>query len=254
MANEVVEQPKKSFSMVLSESLNEVKDALPGDFNVTRFVQNSVALLNENEQLAEFAKSYGTTQIKAGMMKSAYLGLDFMNKEAYLIPYKNKLQFMVDYRGSVKLAKKYSMRPIKDIYAKLVRQGDEFVEKIVDGQPSIDFKPLPFNDGAIIGVFAVCLFDDGGMIYDVMSKKELENTRSASRASNSPAWTKFTGEMYKKTVLHRLCKHIEIDFDNPTQRKYFEEDSEIDDVVADVEVPDVFEDVDIVETVDIEVE
>ena len=27
--------------------------------------------------------------------------------------------------------------------------------------------------------------------------------------------------MYKKTVLHRLCKHIELDFENPTQRNAF---------------------------------
>jgi recombination protein RecT len=27
--------------------------------------------------------------------------------------------------------------------------------------------------------------------------------------------------MYKKTVLHRLCKHIELDFENPTQQNAF---------------------------------
>ena len=33
--------------------------------------------------------------------------------------------------------------------------------------------------------------------------------------------------MYKKTVLHRLCKHIEIDFDSPEQYRYFNEDLQI---------------------------
>ena len=33
--------------------------------------------------------------------------------------------------------------------------------------------------------------------------------------------------MYKKTVLHRLCKHIELDFENPTQRNAFMSDMEI---------------------------
>ena len=55
----------------------------------------------------------------------------------------------------------------------------------------------------------------------------MENSRKASKASNSPAWTKFTGEMYKKTVLHRLCKHIELDFDTPEQYKYFDEDMQM---------------------------
>ena len=217
----------ESFSLALTTSLNEVKAALPKDFNTTRFVQNAVALLNDNEQLQKFAKENGTSQIKAGMMKAAYLGLDFMNKEAYLIPYGKTLQFMTDYRGSVKNCKKYSIRPIKDIYAKLVREGDEFEEKIVNGEPSIDFNPKAFNNGEIIGAFAVCLFADGGMIYDTMSVADMENSRKASKASNSPAWTKFTGEMYKKTVLHRLCKHIELDFDTPEQYKYFDEDMQM---------------------------
>ena len=59
------------------------------------------------------------------------------------------------------------------------------------------------------------------MQYDTMSVADLENTRKSSKAANSPAWKNFTGEMYKKTVLHRLCKHIELDFENPTQRTTF---------------------------------
>lgn len=73
-----------------------------------------------------------------------------------------------------------------------------------------------------------------------MTLSDLENTRSASKASNSPAWKKFTGEMYKKTVLHRLCKHIELDFENPTQQTTFYSGVEIetnveDEVKADIE-------------------
>lgn len=227
--NQVMTQEKKEevFSVALSESLNGMQEALPSDFNIARFVQNSLSLLNDNTQLRNFARDHGTNQIKQGLFKAAYLGLDAMNKECYLIPYGNNLNFMIDYRGNVKLAKKYSLRPIKEIYAKIVREGDLFEEIIENGNPSINFKPKPFNSSKIIGAFAVCLYQDGGMIYDTMSLDDLENTRSSSKASNSPAWKKFTSEMYKKTVLHRLCKMIELEFDNPEQNRYFREDSEI---------------------------
>ena len=223
-------EKKETFSVMLTESLTEVEDALPRDFNKTRFVQNAVSLLNENETLGKFAKEQrnGALQIKAGLLKGAFLGLDFYSSEAYLIPYGSKLQFMPSYRGCVKLAQKYSIRPIKDIYAKVVRKGDEFEEKIVNGQPTVDFKPLPFNDGDIIGAFAVCQFQDGGMQYDVMSFKDLEQTRKASKMANGPAWKQYPAEMYKKTVIHRLCKHIQIDFDSPEQYKYFNEDNQAD--------------------------
>lgn len=224
--------PKQSFSMALTDKLESVKEALPQDFNKARFVQNALALLNDNPQL----QKYSQPQIMAGLLKGAYLGLDFYSKECYLIPYGDSLNYQTDYRGAKKLAKKYSVRPIKDIYAKLVREGDEFEELIVAGEQSINFKPKPFNDGKIVGAFAVCLFSDGGMVHDSMSLAELENTRKASKASNSPAWRNFTGEMYKKTVLHRLCKHIELDFENPTQQTTFMAGMEIETKIEDIEV------------------
>ena len=216
---QIVEKKENNsnFSIVLSDKLDSVSDALPKDFNKARFVQNALALVNENPNIAK----YGQQKIMAGLLKGAYLGLDFYSKECYLVPYGNDLNYQTDYRGAKKLAKKYSIRPIKDIYAKLVHEGDLFEEKIIGGEQSFDFKPKPFNDGKIIGAFAVVLYKDGGMAYDTMSLADLENTRKASKASNSPAWKNFTGEMYKKTVLHRLCKHIELDFENPTQQNMF---------------------------------
>lgn len=206
-----------TFDMYLSQKLDSVRDALPKDFNKQRFVQNAMALIHDNPEL----KNYNQNEIVMGLLKGAYLGLDFYNKECYLIPYGEQLNYQTDYRGAKKLAKKYSIRPIKDIYAKLVREGDEFEEVIINGEQGINFKPKAFNDGKIVGAFAVCLYQDGGMIYDAMSLADLENTRKSSKANNSPAWRNFTGEMYKKTVLHRLCKHIELDFENPTQQTAF---------------------------------
>ena len=216
---QIVEKKENNsnFSIVLADKLDSVSDALPKDFNKARFVQNALALVNENPNIAK----YGQQKIMSGLLKGAYLGLDFYSKECYLVPYGNDLNYQTDYRGAKKLAKKYSIRPIKDIYAKLVHEGDLFEEKIIGGEQSFDFKPKPFNDGKIIGAFAVVLYTDGGMAYDTMSLADLENTRKASKASNSPAWKNFTGEMYKKTVLHRLCKHIELDFENPTQQNMF---------------------------------
>ena len=77
------------------------------------------------------------------------------------------------------------------------------------------FKPIPFSDKEMVGAFAVVLFEDGSMMYDTMSKNDIENVRNTySKAKDSQAWRSSTGEMYKKTVLRRLCKLIDLDFDN----------------------------------------
>ena len=175
---QVANQEPQTFSVALTEKLNSVAEALPKDFNKARFVQNALALVNENPQLQKYSKA----QLMSGLMRGAYLGLDFYSKECYLVPYGNQLNYQTDYRGAKKLAKKYSIRPIKDIYAKLVREGDDFEESIENGEQTFNFKPKAFNDGKIIGAFAVVLYKDGGMTYDTMTLADLENTRKSSKA------------------------------------------------------------------------
>lgn len=211
MGNELMNK-QPDFSVALTTELESQRAALPNDFNVARFVQNSVALLNGNDVLRDFAKANGTAQIKQGLLRGAYLGLDALNAEMYLVPYGKTLNFMPSYKGMVKLAQKYSTREIKTIYAKVVRMGDDFEEVIDHGEPYINFRALPFNNAEIIGVFAVCQYMDGGMVYEVMSRADVEQCRKSAKAKNSPAW-QFYSEMAKKTVLRRLCKNLSIDMD-----------------------------------------
>lgn len=209
----------------LEELLDSKREAMPTSFNKTRFLQNCMTVLQDTKGIEQCdSKSVART-----MLKGAFLGLDFFNRECYAIVYGGQVQFQTDYKGEKKLAKKYSVRPVKDIYAKLVREGDDFRDEVKDGQQTIQFIPKPFNDGAILGAFAVALFEDGGMIYEVMSTAEIEATRkNYSKQANGQAWTKSPGEMYKKTVLRRLCKNIELDFDTIEQAQAFEDASDFD--------------------------
>ncbi len=204
----------------LQKLLDSKSEALPKGFNETRFLQNSMTVLQDTRNIEKVEpKSIART-----MLKGAFLGLDFFNRECYAIPYGNNLQFQTDYKGEIKLAKKYSINPIKDIYAKLVREGDEFEEAIKEGRQIVNFKPKSFNNGNILGAFAVALFQDGSMIYETMSVDEIEHTRTKfSKMPNGQAWKDSRGEMYKKTVLRRLCKLIELDFDTIEQKQAFDE-------------------------------
>lgn len=215
-----------NISTELMEKLTADEKALPEGFNKQRFVLNCVAVMNENP---EGFKSVKPASVVEAFTKGAYLGLDFFNKECYIIPYGSKANFQTDYKGEIKLAKRYSKNPIKDIYAKNVREGDFFEERIENGNQIVNFRPEPFSDKKIIGTFAVVLYKDGSMMYDTMSVAEIEHTRTSySKASNSKAWKESPGEMYKKTVLRRLCKMIDLDFDNIEQQEAFDDGSDFD--------------------------
>lgn len=223
MADNKLTVLQKSYTQL--ETLLKAKAAaLPKDFNQTRFLQNCMTVLQETKDIDKMHP----VSIARTMLKGAFLGLDFFNRECYAIPYGAQLQFQTDYKGEIKLAKKYSIRPIKDVYAKLVREGDKFEERVVDGRQSVNFEPVPFSDGEIIGAFAVVYYEDNTMIYDTMSKAEIEAIRdNFSKAKNSPAWAKTPGEMYKKTVLRRLMKLVEKDFGSAEQRKAYDESADV---------------------------
>jgi recombination protein RecT len=199
----------------IESQIDEKQKALPEGFQKERFVQNCLIVLKNMKGIQDI----DVNSVSRTLLQAAFLGLDFLSKECYAIAYYNKhtnsyeINFQTDYKGEVKLAKKYSINPIKEIYAKVVREGDDFQEIITDGKQSINFIPRPFSDKIIIGAFAVVLYADGSMMYEVMSSKEINSVKdNYSKSKNSEAWSKSEGEMYKKTVLRRLCKHISLDF------------------------------------------
>lgn len=209
----------------LDKLLDSKREAMPSNFNKTRFLQNCMTVLQDTRDI----EKCDTNSVARTMLKGAFLGLDFFNKECYAIVYGGSVQFQTDYKGEKKLAKKYSVRPVKDIYAKLVREGDFFLDEVNEGHQTIKFKPLPFNDASVVGAFAVALFEDGGLVYEAMSLAEIEKVKKDySKQANGPAWTKSPGEMYKKTVMRRLCKNIELDFDTIEQAQAFEDSSDFD--------------------------
>lgn len=227
MGQMTTEQYLSKIQEGLIAELGKHKDALPPGFNQTRFVLNCITVIQD--MLSDKKKKEKLIEVKLEtipvcLAKGAYLGLDFFNGECYAIPYGGNMQFQTDYKGEIKLCKRHSKSPIKDIFAKVVREGDEFVEEVDGGKQNVLFRPRPFSSASMIGAFAIVVYKDGSMLYDTMSTVEIEQVRETySKAKNSDAWVKSTGEMYKKTVLRRLCKLIDLDFDNIEQRRAYED-------------------------------
>ncbi|BFH70634.1 recombinase, phage RecT family protein [Paenibacillus dendritiformis] len=194
----------------LDQLLDAKHDALPSGFKKTRFSENCKAYIKDVKGI----EKCNVDDVVQALFKGAVLGLDFLAKECHVIHELGVVKFQTDYKGEMTLVKRHSVRPILDIYAKNVREGDDFREEIREGIPLIHFNPVPFNNSPIVGTFAVALFLDGGMVYETMPAEEIEQIRQHyGKNPGSDSWEKSQGEMYKRTALRRLCKTIEIDFD-----------------------------------------
>lgn len=229
MANMSTEEYLNQIQQSLFNEMTKKKDVLPPGFNQMRFAMNCVTVIQDmlkEQKKREKLQKVSINSIVMCFMKGAYLGLDFMNQECYAIPYGAEMQFQTDYKGEIKVCKRFSDDPIKDIYAKVVREGDMYDEGVQAGVQQLDFKPVPFSNKPIIGAFAVVIYKDGTIKYDSMSKEEIIHTRDTySKAVNSQAWKESTGEMYKKTVIRRLSKLIDLNLDKVELIKAYEEGS-----------------------------
>ncbi len=227
MAQMTTEQYLNGIQKGLIHELTKHKEALPPGFNMERFVLNCITVIQDmmkDKKKRDKLSDVRPETIPVCLAQGAYLGLDFFNGECYAIPYAGNMQFQTDYKGEIKLCKRYSKNPIKDIFAKTVREGDLFEEEVENGTQKVRYRPMPFSDKPMLGAFAIVVYKDGSMLYDTMSKADIEKVRDTySKAKDSQAWRESTGEMYKKTVLRRLCKLIDLDFDNIEQRIAYED-------------------------------
>lgn len=148
-------------------------------------------------------------------LQAAQLGLQIgVGNSCFLIPYKNKrgqreAHCIPGYSGLIDVATRD--RRVVKVEARLIYEGEPY--RIRGGtSPGIDHDPA-VEEGpcdSVIAAYAVATFDNGQPQFEAMSKKQLDLTRQRSQGRDSPAWSdpENRKEMYRKTVIRRLCKYL----------------------------------------------
>ena len=57
-----------------------------------------------------------------------------------------------------------------------------------------------------------------------MSKEQLDAAKRMSKAQTGTAWKFFPEEMYKKTIIRRLCKGIPVELENSRQEALMQDE------------------------------
>lgn len=144
------------------------------------------------------------------------LGLepDGLLGQAYLVPYKNKVQLITGYKGLLKLARNSGQ--ISTIQAHAVYEKDHFTF-CYGLDPKLEHTPTQEDDaGQIVAFYAVARLKDGSVQFEVMWRKQVDRVRNQSEGYRAfkdgkirtNPWETHYDEMGKKTVLRRLCKML----------------------------------------------
>lgn len=225
--NQVVNTGK--FKATLSALIERSAGALPKDINSERLKINAMVYIHEDKKLNKLAEEQ-PVKIAQLVFNFIALGLDLLNKECYIIPYGDTLQVLKDYKGEVKLAKKYAIDPIREIYARVVYKQDKYY---FDNENKFvhEFDPFKIDRGEKIGAFCTVIYKNGVQQTEFVNIDEIKKVKEVSKSANSDfsPWKNWEDEMYKKTVIRKAMKNISLDFgNNEVQKAYKESDNDID--------------------------
>ena len=188
----------------LDRQLPGFVDAVPKGFDAERFVRVCKTVVRENTALQQC----DIQSLLGSLMISAQLGLEPNTTlaEAHIIPYGNKAQFQMGYRGLIKLA--WNSGHIVSIDYDKICENDTYEYSKGDGG-TLKHTPLLTGDrGNTVAYYAFALMKTGAKAVHLMTLQEVQDHgKRFSKAYNdktSPWKTDFDAMAYK-TVLIQLA-------------------------------------------------
>lgn len=192
---------------------NEIAKALPKGIDPDRFIRTVVTSVQMNPDLA-FADR---RSLIGSCMKAAQDGLMPDGREAVLNIYNTKVkqenrevwikmvQYLPMVRGLIKVAR--NSGEIASIDAAAVYEKDHF--RFTRGDdPKIEHEPYLGADeaGPVVAAYMIAKLTNGEVHREVMSRRDIEKVRAASKAASGPGWTTWYDQFAIKSVLKRGTK------------------------------------------------
>ncbi len=200
---------------------DEFAKTLPSHITPERFQRVAVTAVQNTPDLLEADRR----SLLSSCMKAAQDGLLPDGREGAIVTFNTKEK---DGQGKDKWVKKAQWMPmvagilkkvrnsgeLATISAQIVYADDEFDYSIDEQGEHIQHRPELIGDrGSAIAAYAVAKTRDGSVFVEVMTREQIEQVRSVSKAKNNGPWMQWWDEMAKKTVIRRLSKRLPMSSD-----------------------------------------
>jgi recombination protein RecT len=229
------QKPQTVAQLLMSpEMKSQIAAALPRHMTPDRLARIVLTQIRTVPKLATADQG----SLLGAIMQCAQLGLEPGGAlgHVYLLPFDKRaknsrggwevvgtdVQVIIGYRGMIDLARRSGQ--ILSLESRAVYAADAFryrfgLDSTVEHQPNDEAD----DRGALTHVYAVAKLRDGGVQFEVMSRREVEKVMkssqgyksaidSAERYKKDPTgpWFEHFEEMAKKTVIRRLFKYLPV--------------------------------------------
>ncbi len=188
---------------VIEKMEPEIAKALGNAVPSARFVRIAKTAINGNPEIANLER----TSVLAAIMQAAQDGLVIDNKEAAIVPFKGKAQYIPMVAGLVKKMRQHSNFGTLSYGIVYQREIDEGRFEYVAGDDEyLKHSPIVFgkDKGAAVGAYAVLTTKTGEKFRAVLDREAIE--KRLAKGANSQAKREWQTEFWIKTVLKHLYK------------------------------------------------
>ena len=194
----------------------EIATALPSVMTSDRFLRVALTTILKVPKLQTCTQE----SVCQALLDCASLGLEPDNRRAHLIPYGDKAQLIVDYKGLVELVHRNG--DVRKLHADIVREKDSFeYDRGEVKQHLIDFGK---DRGEPVCVYCIATLKNGETVSEVMDVGDINAIRDQAKAGKSGPWVDHWGEMAKKTVFKRLAKWLPMTPETRAAAEYGDDD------------------------------
>ena len=210
-ASEAVEK-RRTIKQLVEAQREQIARALPKHLDADKFARIVLTEVNRTPKLADCTSA----SLLGAVMLAAQLGLEpGPLGHCYLIPYRvrqvDTVQFQLGYKGIIDLARRSG--ELLSLVGRAVRPGDEF-EYEYGLDEKLVHRPAGGNeDQAATHFYAVAKFKDGGHVFVVLTRGQVEGYRLRSQSQKkteppSGAWATDYEAMAIKTAIRRLAPYL----------------------------------------------
>lgn len=199
MANEIV----ASVNTRITEMQKNEGLKLPANYSPSNALNAAWLLLSDGSKgQSLLQKTTPESQAKA-LLSMVIQGLSPAKNQVYFIPYGKDLTLTRSYFGSLAILRR--LDNVKDVWAQVIREGDQWAVKSERGRMVIDWEPnVESLDNEIVAAYAVIEDTEGVLNYTLMTRKQIDQSWSHSKTKN--VQREFPDQMAMRTVLNRAAK------------------------------------------------
>ncbi len=196
--------PNNQLPALIERMEPEFAKALGNTVPSARFTRIALTAVKSSPELADLDRA----SLFKSIMQAAQDGLVLDGKEAAVIPFKGKAQYIPMVAGLIKKMRQHT--EFANLSHGIIYKGEVesgAFEYVKGDDERLSHKPMIFGDrGDPVGAYAIITTKDGQKFRAVLTKADIEKRRNAGRAGANGPWGSWSEEMWIKTAIKAVYK------------------------------------------------